>query len=178
MARFYKKWGYKFIKKLVHIILSLMVFNSIRILFLKAIGVKVGDNSFVSRLIKLDFWWRLKIGSNCYLNENIYLDCRGGNIVIGDSSDVSEGASLYTLSHNIYSKDFSTKKGDITIHERVWICARAVVLPNSTIGKGAVIGINSIVKGSIPEFSLYSENKIIKTLPESRSLDVRKNTFC
>jgi acetyltransferase-like isoleucine patch superfamily enzyme len=36
----------------------------------------------------------------------------------------------------------------------VWIGARAVLLPGTTIGDGAVIGAGAVVRGSIPSMSV------------------------
>jgi acetyltransferase-like isoleucine patch superfamily enzyme len=42
----------------------------------------------------------------------------------------------------------------IVIEDEVWIGARVTILPGSRIGRGAVIGAHSVVRGEIPPRSL------------------------
>lgn len=47
-----------------------------------------------------------------------------------------------------------TSKGPVYIGENVWIGDGVVVLPNVTIGTGAIIGANSVVTRDIPAYSV------------------------
>jgi len=118
----------------------------------------------------------LTIGANCHIGKFVYLDCRGGTIVIEQDSDVSEGAIIYTLSHDIQSENFCTKKGDVLIGARSWICARAIVLPGACIGKGNVLSANSVFSGASSEYNLLIGNlaKPVKKLLSNRASRVRK----
>ena len=50
------------------------------------------------------------------------------------------------------------------IHDDVWIGEMVSVLPDVEIGRGAIIGANSVVTKSVPEYSIVAGNpaKIIK----------------
>ena len=164
---------YTLTKKILHFLIYITPVNYVRIIIVNIFGMKIDKSSFISRKIKIDFWWKIKVGKNCYVNDNVYLDARGGNIDIGNNVDISMEAIIFTLSHNIYCEDFSVKGGDVKIEDRVWICVRSIILPNSVIGVGSVIGANCVFKGSLEKFKLFS-GKIEKKLPENRSLNVRK----
>lgn len=58
--------------------------------------------------------------------------------------------------------------GTITIKENVFVGFRAVILPNTTIGKNSIIGAGSIVKGNIPEGSVVVGNpaKVLCSIDE------------
>lgn len=160
-----------------HLIFRIMPTNFLRIFFLKIVGAKLGSNNYISRNVKFDFPWRLIIGNNNYISKSVYLDCRGGQIIIGNSCDISSNASIFTLSHNIYSSNFSVKKSDIHIGSRVWICVNVILLPGSYISDGTVVAASSVVSNRLKSFSLYQGNPVknIKKLPISRASKVRKS---
>jgi putative colanic acid biosynthesis acetyltransferase WcaF len=168
---------YKVLLVFFHLIFKIMPTNFLRIFFLKIIGAKIGKNNYISRNVKFDFPWRLIIGNNNYISKSVYLDCRGGHIIIGNSCDISSSASIYTLSHDIYSSNFSVKKSDIRIGSRVWICVNAILLPGSYISDGTVVAASSVVSNRLKSFSLYQGNPVknIKKLPISRASKVRKS---
>ena len=169
-----KRLIYKFFIFLFNIAFNTVHISIIRKILLSLVGAKIGKNITISGFCWFDFPWRLKIGDNCYITSS-YFDCRGAEIKIGDNSDISENTKIFTLSHNIYSKKFETISNKVIIHEKVWIAANCVVLPGSILNNGCVISSNSVVKGKVEKFSLYSGNyaKKIKKLPSYRAKLVR-----
>lgn len=51
---------------------------------------------------------------------------------------------------------------DIVVEDDVWIGYDCIVLAGTKIGKGSVIGARSVVTGTIPPYSVYVGNKVIK----------------
>jgi acetyltransferase-like isoleucine patch superfamily enzyme len=98
------------------------------------------------------------------------LDCRGDAIHIGNYVDISSDAIVYTLTHDIQSRDFAVVSGRVDLSDNVWVCSRAIVLPKTSIGIGSVVGANSVVKGSIPDHQLWQGNPAVlrKELPVGR----------
>lgn len=171
-----RRSGYVLAMMLVNSLLAVLPFNALRLLILKAVGVKYGRRVILERRVRLDFPWRLAIGNNCYISKQVYLDCRGGRITIGDDSDISEGALIYTLSHDVQSADFAPKRGDVSIGARNWICARAIVLPGARLGVANVLSANSVFSGSSQDFSLLIGNPAqhVKQLDAARATRVRQ----
>lgn len=161
---------------LLHTLLFLLPSNFLRVSLLKIFGCKVGKNTLIARTVKFDFPWRLSIGDKSVISENVYLDCRGGSIYIGNKSDISMGSKIFTLTHDINSLGFEPKGSDVSIGERVWICTGVVVLPGSFISDGCVIGSNSVFSGPSDQNSLYFGvmAKHIKYLNQSRAINVRE----
>jgi putative colanic acid biosynthesis acetyltransferase WcaF len=159
----------------VNFLLAVFPLNISRLLILKIMRVKIGRNVTIERGLQVEFPWRLSIGDNCYIGKFVYLDCRGGFINIGSSSDISNGALIYTLSHDIQSTDFGTKRGNVVIGERNWICARAIVLPGTSMGIGNVLGANSVFSGVSKNFTLLIGNPAqpVKKLNPTRASHVR-----
>lgn len=160
-----------------HSVYKYLPVNAMRISWLRVIGAKIGKNNYIARNVKFDFPWRLNLGNNNYISNYVYLDCRGGGIYVGNSCDISSNASIYTLSHNIYSSNFKIKKKDIYIGNRVWLCVNVVLLPGSRIDEGSVVGANSVVSKKLKSYSLYQGNpvKFIKKLPITRASKTRIN---
>lgn len=159
----------------VNFLLEIVPFSKVRLLILKVVGVKCGDHVTIESGIRLDFPWRLTIGKNCYIGKYVYFDCRGGSITIGEDSDISEGALIYTLSHDIRSEDFRAKSGDVIIGRRSWICVRAIVLPGARLGMGGVLSANSVFAGVSDDFLLLVGNPAlpVKQLNSNRASRVR-----
>ena len=149
--------------------------NFLRVCMLKLAGAKVGPGTYVNSRVRFEFPWRITIGKSSYIGADVYLDCRGGNILIGDSVDISEGVFIYTLSHDIYSETFATKGADVNVGSFAWVCAGAKVLPATTMRNGCVLGANSVLTGTTNEYCLYSGVPAIfvKELPRNRSSMVR-----
>lgn len=160
---------------LLHMALRVTPNSFVRVVMLRCIGASIGSSTFISSKARFEFPWRLNIGNNSYIGEGVLLDCRGGTIYIGDSADISEGAMIYTLSHDIYSKTFAVKGGDIHIGDRSWVCAGVKLLPNSAVGNGCVVGANSVLSGDATAFGLYVgiPALFVQKLPIDRAINVR-----
>lgn len=170
-----KRQLYFLLFPLFQLIFRLTPTNYLRINLLRLSGCSIGLNNFISNKVRFEFPWRLEIGNNNFISDNVYLDCRGGFIKIGNDNDISMEAILFTLSHEINSPHFSVKKGNITIGSRVWVCARSIILPAINISDGVVVASNSVLRSSTIKNSLYSgvPCKFVKKLSDKRSLNVR-----
>jgi putative colanic acid biosynthesis acetyltransferase WcaF len=160
----------------VNFLLKIAPFSVLRLIILKLVGVKCGWNVTIGRAVRLDFPWRLSIGSNCYIGRDVYFDCRGGLISVGENTDISEGVFIYTLAHDIQSDCFCVKSGDVHIGNRNWICARSIILPGARLGIGSVLSANSVYSGSSDNLSLLVGNpaKTVKKLNSDRASRVRQ----
>lgn len=154
----YKKYIYIFLIYIFHFIFKLCFFNNARILLLKIVGAQIGSNNFFSRHVTFDFPWRLRIANNNYFNKDVYLDCRGGYIHIGSNNDFSLNCKIFTLSHKTDSIYFDIKKGDVVICDSCWICVNAILLPNSVLNSGTIIGANVSFAYESEKFTKYLNN--------------------
>ena len=62
-----------------------------------------------------------------------------------------------------------TSKGAVVIEDNVWLGDNVCVLSGITIGKGAIIGANSVVTHSIPPYSVAAGTpaKVIKQITDT-----------
>lgn len=133
------------IKRAVHSLGNFL--RSVRTIFLRSTGAKIGKNTMISLGAKIDV--------------------RRGQVTIGDNCLITHGC--YVLSHDgaahvINQTDDGS--GFVTIGNHVFIGVNSVVMRNVTIGDHAIIGAGSVVNKDIPEGAVAVGNpiKIIKKL--------------
>lgn len=153
--------------------------NCIRIFILNASGAKIARNAIIHRTVKIDFPWRLTIGRNSEINRGVYLDCRGGKISIGKNCDIAEDVIIYTLSHDHLSRDMKIKKGSVVVQDHVWICTRAILLPNTDVGCGSVVGAHVVLNKDVENFRLIFQTSNIaeRLLPVDRATEINRKNF-
>lgn len=96
------------------------------------------------------------IGDNVYIADDLIIVeelSERGNITIGDRVSIAPRVTLVTSSHPNHSRTRSfapVSQGPIVIEDDAWLGAGCVILPGVRIGKGAVVGANSVVSGDVP----------------------------
>jgi acetyltransferase-like isoleucine patch superfamily enzyme len=103
------------------------------------------------------------IGTSVYIGEDFIiiddLDDMGTqfNLSIGDRTAVSPRVTfvLHTQPNESRIVPYvNSHKGSITIESDAWIGTGAVILPNVTIGEGAVVGANSVVTKNVAPYTI------------------------
>jgi len=96
----------------------------------------------------------IRIGANCFFNNNCSLNCLG-NINIGNDNQFGENVLFYD--HNHQYKDPSQlisqqgyTIGKIMIGNNCWVGSNVVILKDVEIGDNVVIGAGCIIYKSIP----------------------------
>ena len=79
-------------------------------------------------------------------------------VVIGRYVVINDGAIFLTASHSLNDPLWRSKKGPIFVGDYAWIATNAIILPNVTIGKGAVVGAGAIVRMNVPEYAVVLGN--------------------
>lgn len=94
-----------------------------------------------------------EVGEGTWIGAFTVLDGSGG-LRIGSGCDVSSGVQIYTHStarRCVSGRRFATvDRQPVTIGERVFIGAAAVINMGVTIGDEAVIGAGAVVTGDVP----------------------------
>lgn len=151
----------------------------IRKRLLKLCGLNIGHGSRILMGCKIEGPKGIKIGSNTHINSYCHLDGRGG-LFIGDNVNISNYSVITTGTHSIKSSEFVYRTGEVIIEDCCWLCTRCVVLDNSHLHKGAVIGAGSVFKGVAEEQGVYIGVPAIKAKERRLSnyyIDVWKTYF-
>lgn len=105
----------------------------------------------------------IDIGDSCFFNKNCYM-VAGCKIKIGNS--VSFGPNVCVFDHDhefdrnkVYGNKY--KKSEIVIEDNCWIASNVVILRNTHIGKGSIIGAGTVVKGEIPAHSIVTSTRTL-----------------
>jgi acetyltransferase-like isoleucine patch superfamily enzyme len=95
------------------------------------------------------------IGRDVYIADDLLIVeelAERGNLTIGDRVSIAPRVTLVTSSHPNHSRirEFApVSQGPIVIEDDAWLGAGCVVLPGVRIGRGAVVGANSVVSQDV-----------------------------
>ena len=115
--------------------------------------VRIGRHVAIYSGVEMRSPWNIEIGNNSIIGNSCLLDGRRG-LRIGNNVNISSGAWIWTLQHDVQSSDFSAVGDRVEIGDRAWICSRVIILPGVEIGQGAVVAAGSVVTKSIPPFAI------------------------
>lgn len=108
----------------------------------------------------------MKIG-NVSFNRNSIISCRQ-KIEIGDNCYFGPDVYVYDHDHK-YTIDGVVpdeyKSSEIVIEEGCWICAGAIILRGTHIGKNSIIEAGAVVRGKIPPNSLVTSVRETRIIP-------------
>lgn len=144
-------------------------------LFCKKIGSQVRIMSGVTIMSPK----KVSIGDYVFINKNSILSATCGDIEIGLGCMLATSCNLITANHGYseYKKPMFIQPifgGPIVLEDDVWLGANVVVTSNVRIGRGSIVGANSVVTKDVAPFSIvggvpakllkyrFSENEIIK----------------
>jgi acetyltransferase-like isoleucine patch superfamily enzyme len=103
----------------------------------------IGKNVQINDYVHITAIKNVRIGDNVLMASKIYIsDCSHGSYS-GDSND-SDPYSL-PIERPLYAKE-------VIIEDNVWLGEFVTVLPGVTIGKGTVVGANSVVSKSLQPY--------------------------
>ncbi len=144
--------------------------------------IELGDNVFFDDYCMIDAKrGEIKIGPGCLFARNATISCKGGTIELGEEVNVSANVTIYSNSRiSIGSKTFIAghcyivaggehefedtsrpiveqgvrESRGVIIEDDCWLGASVTILDGTKLGKGCVVGANSLVRGSFEEFSI------------------------
>ncbi len=90
---------------------------------------------------------------------------------IGQDCDIGQYCIVMDSDyHDVDDHHLPGKSAPIEIDDDVWLGARTIVLRGAHIGRGAVIGANSVVTGDIPPFTFAAGNpaRVIRAIGKNR----------
>lgn len=107
--------------------------------------VTIGDNVVIHDFVHIGAIHHVEIGNNVLMASKIYISDHNHGFYAGaEQSDPEEPPEQRTLD--------GTR--EVIIGDNVWIGEFVSVLPGARIGRGSIIGANSVVTGEIPPHSI------------------------
>lgn len=154
LSRWYWRWidARDYFVELVGAIPS----HAVRLFFYRRIfHVAIGNASSIHRHCRFYRPAGVIIGNHSVINRDVLLDGRSG-LRIGNHVSISEGSQILTLEHDPNDPAFGWRGAPVIIDQRVFLGARATVLPGITIGEGAVIAAGAVVTRDVEPFTIVA----------------------
>ena len=126
-----------------------------------------GDRVWLAPQSELTAPERIHLGHNVHIDRGAWLSALHAEIRIGNYVMFGPECALICGNHNItevgrpmYGVKNKRPEDDqpITIEDDVWLGFRVTVLKGVTIGRGSVVGANSVVTKNLPPYSIASGN--------------------
>lgn len=174
---------YEIIKNLYSFFLTKLYFKNARLIRFPSYirgkkYMKIGDGFTTGYGCRLDAFYTknrisLDIGKNCKINDYVHIGAIE-KIIIEDNVLIASKVFITDHNHGKYDtlgdspqippdqRELYSKP--VHIKSNVWLGENVVVLPGAIIGKGCIIGANSVIIGEIPDYTIAvgSPAKIIK----------------
>jgi acetyltransferase-like isoleucine patch superfamily enzyme len=127
--------------------------NRLRRLLWRGLGAKIGGYTSIHRNCRFYRPSGVHIGSHTVINRGVLLDGRTG-LSIGDNVSVSEGVAIFSLEHDPNAPDFASRGTAVSIGDRAFIGARAILLPSVTVCEGAVVAAGAVVTRDVAPYTI------------------------
>jgi putative colanic acid biosynthesis acetyltransferase WcaF len=138
----------------------LFPFSDFKLWLLGLFGAKVGWNVNIKPSVNIKYPWKLSIGNNSWIGENVWID-NLDDVVIGSNVCVSQGALLLCGNHNYKKESFDLVTGKITLEDGVWIGAMSTVCPGVTCKSHAVLTAGSVATHDLEPYGIYRGNPAV-----------------
>lgn len=141
--------------------------NGWRLLVLRIFGARIEGQPFVHQRARIAMPWNIELhpGSCVGDRTNLYSQDR---IVLRAGALVAQEAYLCTGTHNLSDPAWPLMTAPITVGERAFVGARAVVLPGVSIGARAVVGACSVVTREVSPGATVAGNPARAISPAPR----------
>jgi acetyltransferase-like isoleucine patch superfamily enzyme len=115
---------------------------------------------------------RVRIGQRCTFQIDCLIAGVGfTDLVIGDDVSVAYRASIILGHHDPQSRNFTAVVAPVTIENKVFIGASAIVLAGVTLGEGCMVGAGAVVTKSVAPYTIVGGNPARVIGQRSRDLD-------
>lgn len=136
-------------------------FSGFKAKLLRLFGAKIGLRPTIKPNVTIKYPWFLTMGDYVGIGEFAWID-NLAQVNIGNQVTISQGAFLLTGNHNYTTVKFELMIGEINIEDGVWVGARSIVGPNTTLHSHSVIGVGSIITKDTEAYQIYSGNPAVK----------------
>lgn len=167
-------WLVRVLAYLTNHVVSHVPSHALRRAWYRRLGLKIGQGSGIHLGCFLWFYGPGQItaagsaiGRNTRVNRNCCLDVRG-SLTIGNYVSISPEVAIITTQHDWRHPGFELESRPVIIEDHVWIGIRAIILPGTRVGRGAVVAAGAVVSGDIPPLAVVAgvPGQVIATRPE------------
>ena len=153
-------------------------FFSWRAWILRRFGARIGQGTYIYPTAKIWAPWHLRVDDTATIGPGAELYNPGG-ITLEHHAIVSQDAFLCGGTHDFNNPAFPMIWKPIALEPYAWICARAVVLPGVTVGRGAVLGAGAVTSKNLESLGVYAGNPAQRVSTRTLTMPSdREETLC
>jgi maltose O-acetyltransferase len=152
-----RRLAYDAYLRLVNVLLRVPGHRVRRLVFVRLVRADAASDLSLERGVRVTVKGGITVGDSTNINTGVVLDGRGG-LRIGSKVNVSPEALILTAEHDPRSPGFVGVESEVVIGDRVWIATRAIVLPGSRVGEGAVVAAGAVVRGEVEPWTIVAGN--------------------
>lgn len=112
--------------------------------------------------------YNVSIGHHVYINKNCDIITNGTTVEIGNYVMIGPNVTFVAQNHDvsdwkkpmIFNSEY--KRGNIKVHDDIWIGANVTILPGVTISRGAVIAAGAVVSKDVPPYAIVGGIPAVK----------------
>ncbi|GAB5539356.1 MAG: putative colanic acid biosynthesis acetyltransferase [Salibacteraceae bacterium] len=170
LSKFNNAWYYPgagFMVRLLWYMTNTLFFQSRALLpyswkaaMLVAFGAKVGKNVVIKPGVNIKYPWKLSIGENSWIGENVWIDCLD-RVEIGSNVCVSQGALLLSGNHDYTQSTFDLMLKPIVLEDGAWVGAKSIVTQGVVMRSHAVLAAGSLASGELKANGIYRGNPAV-----------------
>lgn len=134
--------------------------SAFKVKLLKLFGARIGKNVVVKPSVNIKYPWKLSIGNNTWVGENVWVD-NLADVTIGNNVCLSQGAMLLTGNHDFTKSTFDLVTKPIVLEDGVWIGAQSVVCPGIICREHAVLSVKSVATKNLEAYTIYQGNPAV-----------------
>ena len=129
-------------------------------------AVSIGDDCILDDFVFLQGGKRLEIGDQVHIASFVSIT-GGGEVIVGECAAIASGVKILCGTDRYVDDDGnpsamtasalkgrSPRRGKVVLDRHCFIGANSVVLPDVTIGEGAVVGAMSLVRRDVEPWSI------------------------
>lgn len=131
--------------------------SSVRVALLRAFGGRIGQRVVVRGNVNISFPWRLSIGDDVWLGEEVMILSLAA-VTIESDVCISQRTFLCTGTHDFRSPTFELLVKPITIRRGCWLAAQVFVAPGIEIGQGSMVCAGAVVVTNVPARAIVQGN--------------------
>lgn len=125
--------------------------SALRIAVLRAMGAQIGEHCLVQQRVDILIPWNLVMGDRVALARDTCI-LNFTTVTIHSMTVISQNSHLCTGTHDYTHPHFPLVYHPIVIESESWVASGSFIAPGVTLGRGCVIGANSVVTKSMPEW--------------------------
>lgn len=150
--------------KMIFFLTAIPYPNALKVNILRTFGAKVGSGIVIKPRVNIHFPWKLEIGDDVWIGEEVCL-LNFEKIILGANVSLSQRAFLCGGNHDYKDPSMPYRNGPITLQDGVWIGACCFVGPDVTIGYDTVVSAGSIVTTNLINNGIFKGNPAVYLKP-------------